>query len=254
MSEHPIRRSALEAVHTTLGARWTSDVERWPLDYGSADAERARTLSHGGLAELGPIDKLLVASPAAGASLAAAGLPFEAGRLTESGDVQVWGLALDEAIVLAPRAEDLSSRIGAGAHTTDVSSGWSCLRLAGPAVPRVLEAACAVDLGSGAVGEGELVQAAMANVRVILARRDLHVSVEGDTRSHPGVTLLVARDMAEYLWGALLQLGREEGLTAVGGRAVGDANDDLSPPATVGSGRFARSRRRSRPGEGNGPP
>jgi heterotetrameric sarcosine oxidase gamma subunit len=157
-----------------------------------------------------------------GASLAAAGLPFEAGRVTEDGDAQVWGLARDEALVLAPRAGDISSRIGAGAHTTDVSSGWTCLRLAGPAVPHVLEAACAVDLSNGAVAEGELVQAAMANVRVILARRDLRVSMEGDTRSHPGVTLLVARDTADYLWGALLQLGREEGLTTVGGHAVGD--------------------------------
>jgi glycine cleavage system aminomethyltransferase T len=38
----------------------------------------------------------------------------------------------------------------------------------------------------------------------------------------PGFTLLVARDEAEYLWGALLQLGRGHGLVPVGALAVED--------------------------------
>jgi hypothetical protein len=59
----------------------------------------------------------------------------------------------------------------------------------------------------------------VANVRAILARRDLR-GAGGEARLLAAYTLLVARDEAEYLWGALLHLGRRYGLAAVGMHAV----------------------------------
>jgi heterotetrameric sarcosine oxidase gamma subunit len=217
-----VRRSPLETVHAALGARWFSDLERFAINYGSADSERAAVLAQGGLAELGPTWKLSATSGRATPSLEAAGLRVVLGSVHVQGGVEVWGLAPDEVLVVAAN-EDAQLRLqiqAGGAAVTDMSSAWTSLRLAGPAVPSILAEACAVDLTPTSLAEGEIVQAMVANVRAILTRRDLHDA--GDAPPMPGFTLLVARDEAEYLWGALLQLGRGHGLVPVGALAVED--------------------------------
>jgi heterotetrameric sarcosine oxidase gamma subunit len=215
-----VRRSPLESVHAALGARWLGDQLRFASDYGSPDAERAAVRARGGLAALGPTTKLLVTSGGAAQSLEAAGLLVVPGSVEVHNGVEVWGLAPDEALVIAPDgAADLASRIhAAGAPVTDVSSAWTSLRIAGPDVPATLAEACAVDLSARAITDGRIVQATVAGVRTILARRDLRDAV--DSPPIPGFTVLVARDEAEYLWGALLHLGKDHGLMPVGARAV----------------------------------
>jgi heterotetrameric sarcosine oxidase gamma subunit len=102
---------------------------------------------------------------------------------------------------------------GDGAAVTDLSSGFTVLRLVGPATRRLLEEACPVDLGTDTVADLQIVQATLANVHVILARQD-----QG---SRPGFTILVARAEAEYLWDSLVGLGEAHGLVPIGGAAAG---------------------------------
>ncbi len=89
-------------------------------------------------------------------------------------------------------------------------------RLIGPALPALLQEACAVDLSPDVVADLAIVPTAIAGDRVILARRD-HAGL-------PGVTLAVVRDDAEHLWDSLVELGHPFGIVPVGGLAV-------APPA-----------------------
>jgi heterotetrameric sarcosine oxidase gamma subunit len=212
----PVRRSPLESVLAALGARWVDDVAHWPASYGDLGAEAAAVARGAGIADLGPIDKFVVRGPRTRSALDGAGIAFVAAEVTSAGDgTQAWCLADDEVIVLAPppAMSDLVTRLRTGgAAVTDVSSGFSVLRLVGSASPAILERACPVDLSPRAVAEGRIVAAAVVNVRMMVARQDL--------AGVPGYTVLVARDLAEYAWEALLGIGRPLGLTPVGVDAV----------------------------------
>src|SRR5205085_9608962 len=117
------------------------------------------------------------------------------------GGINVWAVADDEVWLVAyapiPNGPDIPAvdfeAIGdrlsaAGAAVTDVSSGWSVLRLAGPRVRDLLEELGAEDLSARVVPDHRILQVPIANCRVILARRDFD--------RIPGFTLLVARDEA----------------------------------------------------------
>jgi heterotetrameric sarcosine oxidase gamma subunit len=183
----PIRRSALEARHAALGASWISDSVRWPAAYGDPDLDRAVVATAAGIAEIGPLDIHVVRG--AGAADGQAG----------SGD-EAWVLAPDEVLVFGglPKLERALTVI-------DVSSGWTALRISGPATSAILEEACPVDLS-----EPGIVQAPIANVRVTVRVTD----------ASSARTLLVARDEAQYLWDALLGIGERHGLRPVGPGAV----------------------------------
>jgi heterotetrameric sarcosine oxidase gamma subunit len=219
VSATPVRRGPLEHVHAALGARWIDEAIRWPASYAVPEREQDAVRNAGGVAEIGPLDKLLVTSASAASGLAAAGLTLESGRVAANGEAEVWGLAPGEAIVVTPPGgtDALATQVRAArAAATDVSSGWTMLALAGPRIPDPLQEACAVDLSDRALREGQAVQASMAGVRVIVARIDIGGRV-------PAFRVLVARDEAEHLWGALLHLGRPHGLTPVGQRAMAGA-------------------------------
>jgi heterotetrameric sarcosine oxidase gamma subunit len=214
----PVRRGALDQVHERLGARWAPDGSRWPGSYGDPGRELAAATRAVALAEVGPLDKLTVKGPATRTALSAARLPHEAGRVRRVRGIEVWGLAGDEAVVLWPAGAagtgKLAARLGApGAAVTDQSSGLAVLRLVGPAARGVLEEATAVDLSERAVADRGIVEASVANVVVTLARQDLRGGA-------PGFTILVPRDLAEYLWAALLDLGSGHGIAPVGAEAV----------------------------------
>jgi aminomethyltransferase len=224
----PVRRSALQAVHAGLAGRGgDSPAGRWPLSYGDPDAERRDVARGIGLAEPGLTDKWLVRGPGALIACAAAGLGAAAGTVSAAapGGIHAWAVGDDEVWLIAaapvPGGPDLpavdfgpvvAQLRAAGAFVTDVSSGWTVLRLVGPQLPALLEELVSADLSPAAVPDLAIVQVAMAGCRVILARQNLDAT--------PGVSLLVVRDEAEYLWGAFIQLGAAHGLRAVGAAAV----------------------------------
>jgi heterotetrameric sarcosine oxidase gamma subunit len=221
-----VRRSALAAVHQRL-ARGGDAANRWPMSYGDPDGERRAVAGAIGLAEPGLYDKLIVKGRGALAAVRAAGLEGRPGRVTPAapGGVNVWAIADDEVLLVAAvntpggpaiQAVDVAALAGpiraAGLAATDVSSGWTVLRLVGPRVRDLLEELVAEDLSPDAVPDQGIVQVPMAGCRVILSRRDL-----GDI---PGCVLLVARDEAEYIWGALTEIGAAHGIRPVGGTAL----------------------------------
>ena len=174
----PVRRSPLEGV----------------VVHGRPAAASVAPLT---LSEVAPLDKVVARG---------IGSPETAGRIVHEGAVAIWNLDADEALVGSrPGEAAAATRAVAGARTTvDVSSGFAALRLAGPAARALLEEVCPVDLSADAVPDRAIVQAAVANVRVILGRTDV--------RDQPAFTLLVARDEARYLWDALTDVGEPHGL------------------------------------------
>jgi glycine cleavage system aminomethyltransferase T len=222
----PVRRSALEAVHTRIG-------RGWPMSYGDLEAERRVVAEAVGLAEPGLYDKWLLRGSGALAACHATGLEGRAGFVTPApvGGINVWAIADDEVwlVAYAPTqggpttsVVDFGATVAQARRTgiaaTDLSSGWAILRLFGPAFRDLLEELVAADLSPAAFADLQIAQVPLAGCRVILHRRD--------TAGIPGATMLVARDDVEYLWDVLLHVGDRHGIWPVGATA-------LQPPAPV---------------------
>ena len=192
-----------------------------------------------GLAEPGLYDKWVVRGPDALAACRSFGLEGQPGRVTPAapGGINVWAIADNEVWLVASAAApgglaaapiDVAPALdhlrAAGAHVTDVSSGWAVLRLAGPRVHDLLEELVAVDLAPSLVPDHAIVQLSIAGSRVVLARRDVDTS--------PGYVLLVARDEAQHLWEVFIHIGQAHGLQPVGAAALlpaGQATGEEAP-------------------------
>ena len=248
----PVRRSALDAIHRTLDGRASGAPHlHWPLSYGDPDGERRIVTDAIGIAEPGLSDKWVLRGPGALAACRAAGLDPRAGRVTPApaGGITAWSIAEDEVWLIADAPVPggppvtptdfgpvLAHVEAAGAHATDVSSGWTLLRMAGLRVRDLLEELVPEDLSPEVVPDQAIVQVPMAGCRVMLARQD-HDGV-------PGFSLLTWRDEAEHLWDVLNHLGGAYGLRPVGASAVrasavwpADAAARTEPGSTAGGGR-----------------
>ena len=251
MTTAPTRRSALDATHRRLTAPGATDPRlQWPMSYGDPDGERHAVAEAIGLAEPGLYDKWIVRGPGALAACRSMGLDARPGQVLPAapGGISAWAIADDEVWLLTygpdPGAPPLPpanaaaavARLRAGgALVTDVSSGWSVLRLVGPRVRDLLEELVAEDLAPDALPDQAIRHVPMAACRVVLSRRD-HDGI-------PGFTLLVARDEAEYLWDVLAHLGEAYGLRPVGASALlgpapgAPVTSAAEPPAAAGAGR-----------------
>ena len=221
----PVRRSAIEAVHVTLGAAWLADDVRWPSGYGDATAEASVVASAAGLAELGPYEELLLRGPAAtevAGRLVAEGtaapdrpavVPVQLGGVTGT----AWFLGPDEVLLvglLTGWSADLAVRVaGLDVSAIEMTGARATLRLVGPVAPAILAELCPADTTPASLPEGALIQAPLAGPRAFLTRRD-HAAL-------PGYTWMLARDEARYVWEAVLRVGKHHGLVAVGPPAVG---------------------------------
>jgi hypothetical protein len=104
-----VRRSALESAHAALGAAWVDETVRWPTGYGSPAAEAAAAAVGAGLAEIGPLEELLLRGPGARAAVEplvgqdpAVGRLLAADLRGEHGEA--WTLGPDEVLLVARSA------------------------------------------------------------------------------------------------------------------------------------------------------
>ena len=221
-----VRRSALEAIHLALGARWVDEHVRWPAGYAAVDssAEAEALTAAAGLAEIGPLDEWLLRGPGALAAVARlkTGGPAPAvGRLLASHvpgqPVGLWVLGPDEVLLVAPVAGSTLAALAAELASDDLSviemtGAWTTLRLAGPAAPAILAELCPVDTTPETMAPADLLQAPLAGVRAFIARQD--------AGARCGYTMMIARDEAAYVWDAIRHIGAPHGLTPVGPAAI----------------------------------
>ena len=218
-----VRRSALEAAHMALGARWLADDVRWPDGYSTSDAaaDAAAVAAGAGLAEIGPFAELLLRGPGAlagtaslatgGEAAAAIGRALAADLGGEAGEA--WLLGPDEVLLLGPVSGSwpatLASRLASDeVSAIEMTGARTALRLAGPSAAAILAELCPSDTTPETTDPGDLIQAPLAGVRAFIARQAA------------GYTIMVARDEATYVWDALIHVGTAHGLTPVGPAAV----------------------------------
>jgi heterotetrameric sarcosine oxidase gamma subunit len=199
----PIRRSPLSRMHADLGAV-LEDEAGWELvaSYGDVADERARVRDGIGLVDVTARGKVDVRGSLDDA-------------LSVAGDVLSARIADDWALVLAePGGEDvlvlkLESAAKPGAMVTDVTHLFVGFALAGPALSNVLARLTSWDPNSLAAGEAT--GAPIADVRAVVARRDLEV---------PVLEVYVAAEFARYAWETVLDAVRRTGGGPVGWRAL----------------------------------
>ena len=212
------------------------------MSYGD-DAGEARVVEDGHRARrTGPYEKLIVRGPSTLVDLRRLGLAAQAGlpRAARTLDgINAWVVADDEVLLVDSRRRRGPGRAATVAteiarrdrdqaalgrpSVIDVSSAYTILRLSGRRLPALMQELCPVDLSARAVADLRIVQAPVAGVRMVIARRD-HGAI-------PGWILLVARDEAEYVWDAIVD---SAGLRASTGRVLA-----VRPPAPTAPARGA---------------
>jgi len=222
----PIARSALHETHEALGAVF-AEAAGWqvPRSYAPPEEEATRVREGIGLLDASALGKLALRGRDAAVVLGGSGNGRPHGlarRLRLEGEAPGFALALplapDEWLLLTtpsdtPRlAARLADRLAGGcAHLTDLTSALAAFRVAGPRAPELLPRLLPLDLSPPAFPDLAVLQGPLAKVRAVVVREDL---------GPPGYHLLVARDVAEYVWEAVLEAGRELGLTPVGAAAL----------------------------------
>ncbi len=224
----PPQRTALHAVHQSLGARFT-EFGGWemPVRYGSIIDEHRAVREAAGLFDLSHMGELHVSGPGAAAGLAAA-LVNDPGRLavgragysllcTPDGgvidDLIVYRLA-DEAFLVVPNASnrevvaaELRTRLdGHAAALDDQTMRTSLVAVQGPAAAGVLARLTDADLPG--LRNYAATRATVAGTPVLLART-------GYT-GEDGFELFSAWDDGPALWAALVDAGAAAGLVACG--------------------------------------
>lgn len=209
-----IKRTPIEAAARTAGA--TLVVEAGWL--------RATGYPHTGRGDLQLVDEtgrglILIQGRAGGEVLAALGVeePAAVGAGQRAGDLAVYRLRPDQLLLLTPPGGEamalaaLSDAAGAADQpitVTDLTHGRAVLRLSGAAAAELLSRLCALDFHPAQFPDGAARQTSLAKTAQLIIRDD-----EGQT---PAYYLIGARSLGAYLWGALLDAGRDLGVRPAG--------------------------------------
>jgi len=214
LADLPAARSAQQAV----AAGW-----HLPAVYTGLDAEAALARGQAGLADSSGCGRLQVEGEAAADLLAqvygAAPEAVLAGLDTPR--AQIFRLRRDLFYLLlgagdsAQAAEALdAAAAGRGLHvtSTDYSHGHAAMCLVGPRAAAILSRLCGLDFSERAFPSLAARQTSVAKTRQLIVRHDL--------AGLPVFSLIGDRSLAPYVWGALLEAGRPEGLQPIGLRAL----------------------------------
>ncbi|MYS42944.1 glycine cleavage system aminomethyltransferase GcvT, partial [Streptomyces sp. SID5998] len=227
-ASHPLRHTALDALHRSLGATMT-DFAGWdmPLRYGSERDEHVAVRTRAGLFDLSHMGEIAVTGPEAAALLNhalvgdIASVGVGRARYTmicrEDGgildDLIVYRLAETEYLVVANASnaqvvlDALTERAaGFDAEVRDDRDAYALLAVQGPASPAILQSLTDADLAGLKYYAG--LPGTVAGVQALIART-------GYT-GEDGFELFVAPADAEKLWQALTDAGADAGLIPCG--------------------------------------
>jgi heterotetrameric sarcosine oxidase gamma subunit len=163
------------------------------------------------LADLTPLDKVLVRAAPASAAGHRLACPFGRTRRDADGSLLI-GAGPDEWLVLSPagrpasliteiQADETSTPDGALVTVIDMTHGSVVLRLSGADSHRVLEKICAIDLSDRVTPVGACFRSSVARLRCTVVRDDL-----GPERSY---LIESDRSSGQYLFDAIRDAGAE---------------------------------------------
>jgi glycine cleavage system aminomethyltransferase T len=232
-----VARTPLHDWHAAAGARF-ADLDGWQVPAAYAGAERETAAAAAGLAladvsafakvslltwDESTFNRILPAgSPASrpgGVALLAAENPVLACRLTAD-----HLLLLATAPGFSFRADGLTLRAARGSLegspdqgpliVRDVTCSYAGFCLLGPRPAEELHHLTPLDVSPAAFPAGSCAETSLAGVHALL----VHPPAGS---SPPSVRGYVAWDLAEYVWGRVVEIGRHRGLTPLGHDALG---------------------------------
>jgi glycine cleavage system aminomethyltransferase T len=223
----PYRLSPLHQWHLQHGGQFIS-VAGWECigSYGDPVAEARAIGDSVGLRDLTPLSKIEVQGKNSTEMLADlfhvqapdVGDCAIGSTKNERDRIYVVRQTADRYLLIAPpsRRVELYSTMTDGArqrtcaHVTDLTSGYAALHLVGPEATELLKTTGSAKLD--AMKAWRLTQSGTARVGSLLLRHEV--------RGIPAWLLLVSRDYAEYVWGALMMAGRSFGIRPFGSAAA----------------------------------
>jgi heterotetrameric sarcosine oxidase gamma subunit len=215
-----IRCTPLYETAQRLGARFVELGQwRFPEVYTSVEAEIAAVRAGCGLADVSPHGKVQIEGEAAFQALAAAfgQAPEATGAGVAVASGHLYRLRRDLFFLSTPpggEAEALArittavAQQGAFVTATDLSHALSDLRLIGPASAQVLAKVCGLDFRPAGFPDRTAKYSSLAKTRQLIVRRDFGAL--------PAYTFLGDASLAAYVWGVVMEAGREFGIQPVG--------------------------------------
>ena len=205
-----LKRTALCDLHERMGVR-RIETSGWEASdhFGAPEDEAERTRTSVGLADCGWLPKF----------------QWKGNRLDRppqtGGDGRAWKLGtghylvtcgLDEKGALEARLDSLSHAQTESDtppfYTTDVTSVYASLLLAGPRSTEVLGKLTDLDISDSALPDLRSAQTAVEDVHTIVMREDIGVL--------PAYLLLTGREFGEWFWEAVMKAGKEFDITPFG--------------------------------------
>ncbi len=236
----PTRLTAFHRKHLALKAKMVEN-HGWlrPEYYEDEDMEVAKVLRSVGVCDISPVGKIDVKGFEVESFLKKnfprVPLPQRPGEVTRALDtetekngvdvVYICRLTNDQTLIVVSPISGTSSVLGLekeaiqstdGAYTTNVTSVFAGLSLTGPACTEVLSKLTQLNLSSNAICNLSCAQAGLAKVVALIVRSDARKQDGKDVLSFD---LYFGRDHGEYVWDAIMDAGREFGISHFGLKA-----------------------------------
>ncbi len=212
--------SPLSLIQERLGARF-SELAGWRIPEAYSDTASEKNAAENALVLVDdtPNGKLTVEGNDAGYVLKTV-LKVHATGIGEGEAIpegMVYRLRSDHYFIsTSPGSEsDIRKRLAEGSGprfvtVTDMTHGWSEIRVLGAASPELMAKVCGLDLGDFPSGTARQTSVAKTNQLVVR-------TLVGEMHAF---SLLGARSLAAYLWEVLMEAGEEWGMIPAGNKAI----------------------------------
>ena len=204
----------------------THDRNGWlvPEVYTNTEDETKVLQERIGLADTSSLGKISLKGVRAGEiiSVYLGESPGKVGVVIEIGPKQILvaQLSADEFLILTPPGieKETTTALEISSQNTFVSlidqtSGWVGVSISGPESTEVMRKLCALSFNVKDFPDMYVGQSSFAKVRSTIIRHDRGAA--------PTFELFADRSYGEYLWGAILDAGREFGIQPIGWKAMG---------------------------------
>ena len=210
----------MQSLHKELGAVFT-EVDGWQMveHYGSVEDEMTGVTDSAGVCDMTGRTAVRVKSQELDAVLGSSRVP-EISSIAGDGELVIARLTAEEVLVFGPPIEidGWQALIGVDVvgepsrQVTNVTSGMTVLRIAGPRARDVIASLTSLDVRERSMPDGSCAQAAFAEVHGTLLRRDIAGAAAFE--------LYVAREFGVYVWEVVLESLGHGGVVPFGTAAL----------------------------------
>ena len=214
------RLSPLHSLHVQHGAVFT-EVSGWQMveGYGAVEDEIRAVSESAGVCDMTGRTSVRVKSLDLDAVLGSSRVA-EVGSVVRDDDLVIARLTAEEVLVLGPPTDidgwqalvGVESDGEPSRQVTNVTSGLTSLRIAGPRARDVIASLTSLDVRERSMQDGACAQAAFAEVHGTLLRRD----IAGAT----AFALYVACEFGVYVWEVVLESLGHDGVVAFGNETL----------------------------------